>query len=208
MSTRNRQIILKSRPSGWVVEDNFALREAPIAETAEGDVLVRNIYMSLDPYMRGRLNAGKSYAEPFLLGEVMAARVVGQVLRSRHPDLPEGAHVFGMLGWEDYSLAPGGEGLRAVDPAMAPLPQYLGVLGMPGMTAWIGMGEIGEPKAGETVYVSAAAGAVGQIAGQIGKLTGARVTGSAGSDAKAAYVVDELHRHWRLDLVYVEIFGV
>ena len=192
MTATNRQIILSSRPQGWVSEDNFALRDAALPEPEDGDVLVRNIYMSLDPYMRGRMNDGKSYAAPFALDDVLQARVIGQVAASRHPDYREGDTVFGMLGWEDFTLAKGAESLRQVDRALAPLPHYLGALGMPGMTAWIGMLEIGEPKAGETVYVSAASGAVGQLAGQIGKIKGCRVVGSAGTDAKAAYVVDDL----------------
>jgi len=192
MPTGNRQIVLKRRPEGWVGEADFALREAAPPPLGQGDVLVRNIYLSLDPYMRGRMNAGKSYAEPFALDEVLKGRVIGEVVESRHPDFKAGEVVFGMLGWEEYSLAPGAESLRHVDPALAPLPYYLGALGMPGMTAWYGMLEIGRPATGECVYVSAAAGAVGQIAGQIAKLKGGRVVGSAGDDAKVAYVTAEL----------------
>lgn len=192
MSAANRQIILKSRPRGWVTEENFDLREAPIPEPGEGDVVVRTVFMSLDPYMRGRMNDNRPYSTPFAVGEPLKARVVGEVVGSRNPAYREGDTVFGMLDWADYSLAPGGESLRSVDPALAPLPYYLGVLGMPGMTAWIGMQDIGRPRPGETVFVSAAAGAVGQVAGQIGKIKGCRVVGSAGTDAKAAYVKDEL----------------
>ena len=192
MPVGNRQIILTGRPTGWVAPENFELREGTVAETGPGDVLVRNIFMSLDPYMRGRMNEAKSYASSFEIGEVLQARVIGEVAASKNDDYAAGDIVFGMLGWEDYSLAKGAESLRHVDAELAPLPYYLGALGMPGMTAWIGLREIGQPKAGETLFVSAASGAVGQIAGQIGKIRGCRVVGSAGSDAKVAYVADEL----------------
>ncbi|MDD9876333.1 MAG: NADP-dependent oxidoreductase [Magnetovibrio sp.] len=191
MSTTNRQIILARRPRGWVEPDDFGTREGPVPDPGAGDVLVRAIYMSLDPYMRGRMDDAKSYATPFQLGAPLKARVVGEVARSRNPAFADGDLVFGMLDWADYTLVPGGGGLRAIPPGDLPLAYHLGALGMPGMTAWIGM-EIGQPKPGDTVFVSAASGAVGQIAGQIGKLKGCRVAGSAGSDAKAAFVTDDL----------------
>ncbi|MDP6390482.1 MAG: NADP-dependent oxidoreductase [Alphaproteobacteria bacterium] len=192
MPDGNRQIVLTSRPTGWVAPENFELREGTVPEPGSGDVLVRNIFMSLDPYMRGRMNEAKSYASSFEIGEVLQARVIGEVAASKNDGYAAGDIVFGMLGWEDYSLAKGAASLRHVDAELAPLPYYLGALGMPGMTAWIGLREIGQPKAGETLFVSAASGAVGQIAGQIGRIRGCRVVGSAGSDAKAAYVADEL----------------
>jgi len=191
MPDTNRQIILKSRPEGWVTLDDFEMRQGDVPAPGPGDVLVRAVFMSLDPYMRGRMDAAKSYAANFDVGEPLKARIIGQVSASENDAFQPGDVVFGMLDWADYSLAAGGRGLRHVDADLAPLPYHLGALGMPGMTAWIGM-ELGEPKEGETVFVSAASGAVGQIAGQIGRLRGCRVVGSAGSDAKVAFLADEL----------------
>jgi len=191
MTEPNHQIILKSRPRGWVAESDFGWRESVLPEPGDGDVLVRAIYMSLDPYMRGRMDDAKSYAQYFQLNEPLQARVIGEVVATRNDGYKEGDTVYGMLDWADYSLAVGGQGLRHVEDDLAPLPYYLGALGMPGMTAWIGM-EMGATRPGETVFVSAASGAVGQIAGQIGKIQGCRVVGSAGTDAKAAFVVDDL----------------
>lgn len=195
----NNQIILKSRPVGWVKETDFGQRETALPAPGDGDVLVRSLYMSLDPYMRGRMDDAKSYAQCFQLNEPLKARVIGEVAASENTAFRQGDVVFGMLDWADYSLAPGGRGLRHLpdhaDGDLAPLPCYLGILGMPGMTAWIGM-EMGAGQngyaPGETVFVSAASGAVGQIAGQIGKFQGCRVVGSAGTDAKAAFCVEEL----------------
>lgn len=192
MGETNRRIVLQRRPVGWVDEGVFALREAALPDPDTGDVVVRNIYVSLDPYMRGRMNEGPSYAAPFGLDVPIPARAVGRVERSAHPEFPEGAYVFGMLAWEDYSVAPGGAGLRRLDPEQAPLSYHLGVLGFPGLTAYVGMLEIGQPKPGEQVFVSAASGAVGQVAGQLARMKGARVVGSAGSAQKARFVVDEL----------------
>lgn len=192
MAEINTRIMFKSRPTGWVAPENFEIVTAEAPEPGPDDVLVRNIYMSLDPYMRGRMNAGKSYISGFQLGEVMMAGVVGQVAASNNAAFAEGDYVNGMLGWENYSLVPGGKGLTKVDPSIAPLSYYLGVLGMPGMTAYVGLLDIGEPKEGDTVYISAASGAVGQIVGQIAKIKGCRVVGSAGSDDKVAYIRDEL----------------
>lgn len=191
--TSNRQIVFASRPEGWVTLDNFAARDAALPDVGEGDVLVRAIYMSLDPYMRGRMDAAKSYAAGFRLGEPLQARVIGRIAASRHPDFAEGALVFGTLDWADYTLVPGGKGLRAIDPAAAgvPLTWHLGALGMPGMTAWVGLG-FADPKPGDTLFVSAASGAVGQIVGQIGRLRGCRVIGCAGTDAKVAYLTEDL----------------
>tara|TARA_R110002124_G_scaffold38253_7_gene121547 strand:- start:1911 stop:2936 length:1026 start_codon:yes stop_codon:yes gene_type:complete len=191
--TTNRQIIFKSRPVGWVTLDNFDTRDAAMPDVGEGDVLVRAIYMSLDPYMRGRMDASKSYAAGFQIDEPLQARVIGRVAASRNADYPEGALVFGTLDWADYTLVPGGKGLKKIDPAAAdvPLTWHLGALGMPGMTAWVGLG-FTDPKPGDTLFVSAASGAVGQIVGQIGRLRGCRVVGTAGTDAKVAYLTDEL----------------
>ncbi|MAN80923.1 MAG: NADP-dependent oxidoreductase [Rhodospirillaceae bacterium] len=191
--TTNRQIIFKSRPEGWVTLDNFDIREAAMPDVGDGDVLVRAIYMSLDPYMRGRMDAAKSYAAGFQIGEPLQARVIGRVAASRNADYPEGALVFGTLDWADVTLVPGGKGLKKIDPAAAdvPLTWHLGALGMPGMTAWVGLG-FTDPKPGDTLFVSAASGAVGQIVGQIGRLRGCRVVGTAGTDAKVAYLTDDL----------------
>tara|TARA_R110000772_G_scaffold73216_3_gene159676 strand:- start:108251 stop:109279 length:1029 start_codon:yes stop_codon:yes gene_type:complete len=191
--TINRQIIFKSRPEGWVTLDNFAARDAAIPDVGDGDVLVRAIYMSLDPYMRGRMDAAKSYAAGFQIGEPLQARVIGRVAASRNADYPEGTLVFGTLDWADVTLVPGGKGLKKIDTAAAdvPLTWHLGALGMPGMTAWVGLG-FTDPKPGDTLFVSAASGAVGQIVGQIGRLRGCRVVGCAGTDAKVAYLKDDL----------------
>ncbi len=191
--TTNRQIIFKSRPVGWVTLDNFDARDAAIPDVGDGDVLVRAIYMSLDPYMRGRMDASKSYAAGFKVGEPLQARVIGRVAASKNADYPEGTLVFGTLDWADVTLVPGGQGLKKIDPAAAdvPLTWHLGALGMPGMTAWVGLG-FTDPKPGDTLFVSAASGAVGQIVGQIGRLRGCRVVGTAGTDAKVAYLTDDL----------------
>jgi NADPH-dependent curcumin reductase len=160
-------------------------------DPAEGEVLVRGIYLSLDPYMRGRISAARSYAKPVEIGAVMEGRVVGQVARSRDPAFREGDYVVGGYGWQLYSAVPG-KGLVKLDPAEAPLSTALGVLGMPGLTAYVGLSEIGRPQKGETVVVSAASGAVGAVAGQLAKQAGARVVGIAGGADKCRYVVDEL----------------
>ena len=191
MTDINRQVIFKSRPEGWVTLDNFACRDAEMPEPEDGEVLVRAIYISLDPYMRGRMDDRKSYAQNFRVGEPLKARTVGQVVSSRHESFETGDIVLGTLDWAEYTVVPGAKGLRHLDPDLAPLPYYLGALGMPGMTAWIGM-QIGAPRSGDTLFVSAASGAVGQIVGQIGKLAGCQVVGSAGTDAKVAFLTDEL----------------
>ncbi len=187
----NKQIRLASRPSGWVTEDNFTLTEHDVAEPADGQVLVRNIFMSVDPYMRGRMNLGKSYIAPFRVGEVLQAGVVGQVIASRHADYAEGDYVTGMLGWENYSLGDGGQ-LQKMTPGSEPLSWHLGILGMPGMTAYVGLHVIAGAQPGETVFVSAASGAVGSVVGQLAKLHGCYVVGSAGSDEKVALLTDML----------------
>lgn len=183
-----REIVLAARPQGWPKPSDFALREAELPEPRAGELVVRTLYLSLDPYMRGLMSEGKSYAAPFALGAPLTGRVIGVVEASRHPDYREGEHVFGMLRWADRALATGREDMRKIDPALAPPPAWLGPLGMTGMTAWVGMTLLGEPKPGQEVYVSAASGAVGQIAGQLAKQAGARVVGSAGSAEKCAFV--------------------
>ena len=191
MSETNRRVLLKSRPQGPVTPGNFALDERRVQEPADGQILVRNLYMSVDPYMRGRMNDVESYIPPFELGQPLEAGVVGRVVQSRHPRFREGDHVSGMLRWEEYSTSDG-KGLQKVDPALAPLSYYLGVLGMPGMTAYVGLVGIGEVKPSDSVFVTAASGAVGSVVGQIAKNLGCRVAGSAGSDAKVAFLTEEL----------------
>ncbi len=191
MSENNLQVLFKARPSGWVGPEHFELRESAMPEPGDGDVLVRNLYMSVDPYMRGRMNEGPSYVEGFRIGEVLTGGAVGEVAKSNNPAFAEGDTVSGMLGWERYTNVPGGKGLMKVDASIAPLSWYLGVLGMPGMTAYVGLLKFGQPKEGETVYVSAASGAVGQIVGQIARLKGCRVVGSAGSDEKVAFITEQ-----------------
>jgi len=186
----NKQIRLASRPSGWVTEDCFTVTEEAIPEPGEGQFVVRNIFMSVDPYMRGRMNDVKSYVPPFQIGEVLQAGVVGQVTASRHADFAEGDYVTGMLRWENYSVSDGAQ-MRKVVAGSNPLSWYLGILGMPGMTAYIGLHTIAQAKAGDTVFVSAASGAVGSVVGQLAKIHGCYVAGCAGSDEKVALLTDE-----------------
>lgn len=193
--TGNRQVVLAARPQGAVTEECFALRDAAVAEPAEGQVLVRNLYLSCDPYMRGRMAAGSGYAAGFALDEPIPARVVGQVAVSRHPRFHTGDFVWGFLRWEQFTLVTDPHTLWPVDPALGPVSHAISVLGMPGRTAEVGMLEIGRVREGDTVFVSAASGAVGQVAGQLARAAGARVVGSAGSDAKVAHVVEALGFH-------------
>ena len=187
----NTRILFKSRPTGWVDASHFEIAKGPVAEPASNEVLIRNIFMSLDPYMRGRMREQKSYTPGFELGQVLQAGAVGEVIVSNDASLAVGDLVEGRLGWETYSVAKA-TNVNKVDGNVGSLSHYLGVLGMPSMTAWVGLRNIGQPKPGETVYVSAASGAVGQVAGQIAKMLGCHVAGSAGSDAKVAYIRDEL----------------
>src|SRR5262245_547252 len=187
----NRQILLASRPEGWVTEANFKLVESPVPQPGDGQFLVRNRWLSLDPYMRGRMDAKKSYAKYVELGEVMVGGTVGEVVESRHPAFKPGDFVNAAFGWQEYALSDG-TGARKVDPSRAPLSYYLGVLGMPGVTAWMGLLDIAQPKAGETVVVSAASGAVGSVVGQLARIKGCRAVGIAGGPAKCGYVVGEL----------------
>ena len=192
----NTQVVLAKRPEGTVTPECFALRESEVpAVVANGDVLVRNIYLSCDPYMRGQLGDDNQYKSPFPLGDVIPARVVGQVEQSNHADFSVGDFVWGFLGWEHYTLVIGGNGLRKVNPSLGPISHAISVLGMPGLTAYVGMLTIGQPQPGECVFVSAASGAVGQVAAQLARIRGARVVGSAGADVK----VDYLQRGMRLD---------
>ena len=186
----SREIHLRRRPAGMPVEDDFALATVPIPELRPGEVLVRNIYMSVDPYMRGRMNAGKSYTPPFQIGEPLTGGAVGQVVAALNGRFQVGDYVTSMLGWREYFVSDG-RGLTRIDPRVAPIQAYLGVLGMPGLTAYVGLLDIGRLQDGETVFVSAAAGAVGAVACQIAKIKGCRVIGSAGSPAKVAWLLDE-----------------
>ena len=186
---RNRRVLLASRPSGWVTEADFRIEEAPLPQPAQGEVLVRNLWLSLDPYMRGRMSDAKSYVKGVELGEVMVGQTAGEVVESRHSTLRVGDKVLTQLGWQLYGTTK--EAMR-VDERRAPLSAYLGVLGMPGMTAYFGLKEIGQPKAGETVVVSAASGAVGSVVGQLARLWGCRAVGIAGGPAKCEYVRKEL----------------
>ena len=186
----NRQILLKSRPVGAPSEANFELVEASVPEPADGQYLTKTVYLSLDPYMRGRMSGAKSYTDPQPLNAVMQGGTVGQVVISRHPGFAEGDYVLGFDGWQEYALSDG-KGARKLDPSSAPLSYALGVLGMPGLTAYAALLDVGRPKPGETVVVSAAAGAVGSVVGQIAKIKGCRVVGLAGTDEKCSIVIDE-----------------
>ena len=187
----NRQIQLKSRPEGAPGLDNFELVERPVPEPGEGEVLMRTLYLSLDPYMRGRMSAAKSYAKPAAVGEPMVGGTVGEIVASRNPKFSAGDIVLGYGGWQEYALS-SGTALRKLDPAAAPVSTALGVLGMPGMTAYVGLLEIGQPKPGETVVVAAASGAVGSVVGQFAKIKGCRAVGIAGGADKCRFVTGEL----------------
>jgi len=187
----NRQIVLKSRPEGSPSLDNFELRETSVPQPREGEVLIRTLYLSLDPYMRGRMSAGKSYAKPAEIGQPMVGGTVGEIIASRNPQYAVSDIVLGYGGWQEYALS-NGAGLRKLDPAIAPVSTALGVLGMPGMTAYVGLLEVGRPKPGETIVVAAASGAVGSVVGQIGKINGCKAVGIAGSAEKCRFVTHEL----------------
>ncbi|HEY3056750.1 MAG TPA: NADP-dependent oxidoreductase [Thermoanaerobaculia bacterium] len=187
----NTQVLFKSRPEGVPSESNFEIVERPLPKIGDGDVLRRTIYLSLDPYMRSRMSTAKSYAEPAKLGEPMVGSTVSEVLESKNPRYRAGDFVLGFDGWQAHAVS-NGKDLRKLNPAEAPISYSVGVLGYSGLTAYVGLLDIGKPKESETVVVSAAAGAVGSIAGQIAHIKGCYVVGTAGSDEKCAYVVDEL----------------
>jgi NADPH-dependent curcumin reductase len=188
---RNRQILLAARPVGLPKPGDFRLVEGPIPGPGPGEFLLAGRYLSLDPYMRGRMSDAPSYARPVQVGEVMVGAVVGEVARSNHPDFRVGDIVEDRVGWQEYGLSSGRDA-RRIDPGLAPISTALGILGMPGLTAYFGLLEVGQPRPGETVVVSAAAGAVGALVGQIARLGGCRVVGVAGSAEKVDYVVKEL----------------
>jgi len=187
----NKRIVLAGYPEGWVGPEHFRLETQPAPQPADGQVLVKNLWLSLDPYMRGRMSQQKSYVKGVEIGEVMTGQTVGEVVDSKHPGFARGDKVLTGLGWQLYGCAKGEE-ITKVDGTRVPLSYYLGCLGMPGLTAYFGMKEIGAPKAGETVIVSAASGAVGSVVGQLAKAWGARAVGIAGGKAKCEYVVKEL----------------
>lgn len=190
----NQQILLVSRPRGAASAENFKLVEAELPELQQGQVLVRHHFLSLDPYMRGRMDDKKSYAPPQALDTVMQGATVGEVLASRHENYSAGDKVLGFGGWQLYSIVDAGAAgaLRKVDTTAIPLSAYLGAVGMPGVTAWYGLTQICQPSPGKTIAVSAASGAVGSVVGQLAKARDCRVVGIAGGAAKCAYVVDEL----------------
>ena len=191
MDAVNHQFRLAARPEGLPKESDWDRTEEPVGEPGEGDVLVKTLYLSLDPAMRGWMNEGRSYIPPVGIGEVMRALAAGEVVASNHSGFAPGDHVTGLLGVQEYAIA-SGDALMKVDTDLAPLPVYLSTLGMPGMTAYFGLLDIGRPAAGETVVVSGAAGAVGGLVGQIATLKGARAIGIAGGEDKCRHIVDEL----------------
>jgi NADPH-dependent curcumin reductase len=194
MATINKQVLLASRPKAEATVDNFRLVETPLPALAEGQVLVRNHYLSLDPYMRMRMNDAKSYAAPQALDTVMIGGTVGEVVDSKNPKFAVGDKVVGMGGWQQYTVVDGNLPgvMRKVDTTHVPLSAYLGAVGMPGVTAWYGLVKLCMPKAGETIVVSAASGAVGSAVGQLAKVRGCRAVGIAGGADKCRYVVEEL----------------
>jgi hypothetical protein len=191
MPKTNLQVLLASRPTGWASESNFRIAETPIPAVGDGQVLVKSHYLSLDPYMRGRMNDSRSYAAKVEIGQVMGGEAVGEVVQSKNPQFKPGDTVLNRAGWQQYGLSDGSD-LRKVDPKAVPISTYLGVVGMPGVTAWIGLNDIGQPKPGETVVVSAASGAVGSVVGQLAKVRGCRVVGVAGGREKCDFVTQEL----------------
>ena len=192
MSTMNRQILLAARPVGFPKDSDFNLVESPVPTAGDGQILVRSIFLSVDPYMRGRMNDVKSYAPPVQIGELMGGGAVSRVVQSNNPAFKEGDIVEGMsFGWQDYAVS-NGQGVRKIDPTLAPISTALGVLGMPGLTAYFGLLEIANPQPREIVVVSGAAGAVGSLVGQIAKIKGCRAIGIAGADDKIGYLTDEL----------------
>jgi NADPH:quinone reductase len=187
----NRQFVLAARPAGMPKESDFALIESPLPAIAAGEVLLRTLFLSVDPYMRSRITGIRTYADPVNIGQRMVGGAVGQVVESRNPKFQPGEIYLGYWGWQEFSVSDG-EKLRKLDPRAAPISTALGVLGMPGITAYFGLLDICKPQPGETVVVSGAAGAVGSLVGQIAKIVGCRAVGIAGSDEKVAWLVNEL----------------
>jgi NADPH:quinone reductase len=190
MSEVNRVLNLAARPVGFPKESDFELVETPMPTAGENEFLIRTTYLTVDPYMRGRMNDAKSYAEPFQIGKPIQGGSVGIVTQSNHPDYAEGDNVLGFWGWMDYAVS-NGEGINKLNPKLAPVTTALGILGMPGMTAYFGFLDLCQPKEGDQVFVSGAAGAVGEIVGQLAKLKGCRVVGSVGTDEKVERLISE-----------------
>src|SRR5262245_44946213 len=187
MVRKNHRFTLAARPVGMVKSSDFSFEEEDVRELADGELLVKNRYISLDPAMRGWMNEGKSYVPPVGIGEVMRAGAIGRVVESKHPTFAVGSHVFGTFGMQEYAIS-SGQGLMPDDPKLVPLPVMLSTLGMPGLTAYFGLLDIGKPVAGNTVVVSGAAGAVGSVVGQIAKIHGCRAVGIAGGAEKGSYL--------------------
>lgn len=187
----NRRIVLAARPQGAPQSSDFSMISEPVPDLGEGEIISRTIYLSLDPYMRGRMNEGKSYAAPVEIGETMCGGTVSQVLKSNNPEFAKDDYILTYDGWQEYAVSDG-KGARKLDPTQAPISTAVGVLGMPGMTAYMGLLEIGQPQSGETVVVAAATGAVGSNVGQIARLKGCRVVGIAGSTEKCEFALNEL----------------
>lgn len=192
MNSKNRKIVLAAVPEGIPKESDFSLVETEMPRPGDGEFLVRINYLSVDPYMRGLIRGVPTYREPVRVGDDMVGDTVGTIVESRHPDYREGEVVAGYWGWREYAVSDGSENVRRFDTSLAPMSAAVGVLGMPGMTAYFGLLEIGEPREGETVFVSGAAGAVGSLVGQIAKIRGCRVVGSAGSQAKIDWLLNDL----------------
>lgn len=187
---KNKRIVLAARPHGEPTAENFRLEEVDAPQTKDGEVLLRILYLSLDPYMRGRMSAAKSYAQPLAIGDVMVGGTVAEVVESKHPGYTTGDIVLSYSGWQEYDISDGA-GLRKLDPKMADISTALGILGMPGMTAYVGLLHIGQPREGETVCVAAATGPVGSAVGQMAKIKGARAVGIAGGPEKCRALIDE-----------------
>ncbi len=188
---KTRQVLLAGRPAGTPTPADFRLVEVDVPDSGPGEILVRNIYMSVDPYMRGRMNEKQTYAQAWQVGQPAEGRAVGEVLRSQNPRFAAGGVVVSNFGWREHFVS-NGEGVLAIDRSMAPLSAFLGVLGAPGFTGWYGLKEIGKPKSGETLVVSGAAGATGSLVVQVGKILGCRVVGTAGTDDKCAWLTKDL----------------
>ena len=194
----HRRVVLARRPPGEPAESDFRIEEVAVPQPRHGEVLVKGLYLSLDPYQRGRMRDAASYAAAVGIGEVMTGGIVGEVVASQNANFKVGDIVEDRLGWQEYAIG-GGPTLRKVDPSLAPVSTANGVLGMPGLTAWTGLADIGQPKAGETVVISAASGAVGQVAGQIAKIKGCKVIGIAGGAEKCRHVTDDLGFDYCID---------
>lgn len=190
--TKNRQVLLKKRPEGLPAQSDFEFKDAEVQQAKEGQVVVKSLYLSVDPYMRGRMNDSKSYVPPYQLNEVITGGVVGEITESKSDKFKEGDKVIGMLGWQLYNTVDASK-VTKIDESIAPVSAYLSVLGLTGLTAYFGLLDIGQPKEGETVVVSGAAGSVGMFVGQIAKIKGARVVGIAGTDEKCDYLMKELN---------------